>query len=175
MKDAKSCGDTQAECVSGVQLWLKLVKAYHSVGSAVAPRLRKSGLGESDFRVLEALLHKGALPVNTLGPKVYLTPGSISVAVDRLLAKKLVTRVDSPTDRRVRVVALTPAGRRLIQKLFAQHAEDLERIAGVLNIEDRTAAARALKTLGKHADFLAAQRGTSPSAPDAPARRSKSV
>jgi hypothetical protein len=41
----------------------------------------RTELGDSDFRVLEALLHKGPLPVNTLGPKVWLTPGSISVAV----------------------------------------------------------------------------------------------
>lgn len=36
---------------------------------------------ESDFRVLEVLLHKGVLPVNTIGPIVNLTCGSISVAV----------------------------------------------------------------------------------------------
>ena len=44
-------------------------------------------LRQAGFRVLEALLHKGPLPVNTIGPKVHLTPGSISVAVDRLLEK----------------------------------------------------------------------------------------
>jgi MarR family 2-MHQ and catechol resistance regulon transcriptional repressor len=41
-------------------------------------------LGESDFRVLEVLLHKGPMPVNAIGPKVYLNLGSVSVAVDRL-------------------------------------------------------------------------------------------
>lgn len=34
--------------------------------------------------VLEALLHKGPLPVNALGEKVLLTSGSITTAVDRL-------------------------------------------------------------------------------------------
>jgi hypothetical protein len=42
-------------------------------------------LGDSDFRVL-SLLHKGPLPVNT-SPEVWLTPGSISVAVDRLVRR----------------------------------------------------------------------------------------
>jgi hypothetical protein len=28
-------------------------------------------LGDSDFRVLEVLLHKGPLPVNSIGPKVF--------------------------------------------------------------------------------------------------------
>jgi MarR family transcriptional regulator, 2-MHQ and catechol-resistance regulon repressor len=39
--------------------------------------------------VLEALRHKGPLPVNTTGRKVHLTAGSISVAVDRLLERGL--------------------------------------------------------------------------------------
>ena len=30
--------------------------------------LGRTGLGDSDFRVLEVLLHKGPLPVNTIGP-----------------------------------------------------------------------------------------------------------
>lgn len=34
-----------------------------------------------DFRVLAVLLNKGPLRANTIGPKVHLTPGSISVAV----------------------------------------------------------------------------------------------
>jgi MarR family transcriptional regulator, 2-MHQ and catechol-resistance regulon repressor len=39
--------------------------------------------------VLEVLLNKGSLPVNTVGPIVDLTLGSISIAVDRLVAKGL--------------------------------------------------------------------------------------
>ncbi len=52
--------------------------------------LSPSGLGNPEFRVLEVLLHKGPLPVNTIGPRVWLTPGSISIAVDRLEKKALV-------------------------------------------------------------------------------------
>jgi len=59
------------------------------------PNLEETGLGLSDFAVLEALLHKGPLPVNVIGPKVNLTPGSISVAVERLVAKGLVSRAES--------------------------------------------------------------------------------
>jgi DNA-binding MarR family transcriptional regulator len=54
---------------------------------------------------------KGPMPVNTIGPIVDLTPGSISIAIDRLVAKSLVSRVESAEDRRVRIVALTPRGR----------------------------------------------------------------
>ena len=57
------------------------------------------------YIVVDVLLHKGPLPVNTIGLIVDLTPGSISIAVDRLFAKGLVSRVESGEDRRVRIVA----------------------------------------------------------------------
>jgi hypothetical protein len=50
---------------------------------------------------------------HTIGPKVWLTPGSISVAVDRLENAALVKRKNTD-DRRVRLVGLTAKGRALI-------------------------------------------------------------
>ena len=72
---------------TGVHVWLVLMKAFQSLFPHAAQSIEQTKLGDSDFRVLEVLLHKGPLPVNTIGPKVWLTPGSISVAVDRLVKK----------------------------------------------------------------------------------------
>ena len=118
----------------------------HAAGS-----VKRTKLGDSDFRVLEVLLHKGPLPVNTIGPKVWLTPGSISVAVDRLVKKGLVSRKDHPDDRRVRKVELTPKGRALISRGFGEHAAAMEDVAGVLSKNERLTLVRLLKKLGKHA------------------------
>jgi MarR family 2-MHQ and catechol resistance regulon transcriptional repressor len=41
--------------------------------------ISKLELGASDFAVLEAVLHKGPLPVNEIGKKVQLTSGSITL------------------------------------------------------------------------------------------------
>src|SRR6201993_4986422 len=102
---------------SGVHVWLVLTKAFHAlkVHAEESLNLSETGLGDSDFRVLEVLLSKGPLPVNTIGPKVWLTPGSISVAIDRLEQKGLVKRKNTE-DRRVRRVELTAKGRTLITK-----------------------------------------------------------
>src|SRR6202023_3859031 len=94
-------GSSTMQDTSGVHVWLVLAKAFHALAARAEESLQLSeaGLGDSDFRILEALLSKGPLPVNTIGPKVYLTPGSISVAIDRLLKRGLVSRVESPEDR----------------------------------------------------------------------------
>src|SRR6266446_6782002 len=95
-------------------VWLVMLKAMRALTRYATAGIEDTGLGDSDFRVLEVLLHKGPLPVNTLGPIVDLTPGSISIAVDRLFAKGLVSRIESAEDRRVRIVALTARGKTLI-------------------------------------------------------------
>jgi MarR family 2-MHQ and catechol resistance regulon transcriptional repressor len=134
----------------GVHVWLVLGKAFRALAARAEKSLNLSriALGDSDFRVLEVLLHKGPLPVNTIGPKVWLTPGSISVAVDRLEKKALVKR-KSTDDRRVRLVELTAKGRALITKTFREHAAAMEKAARVLSKQERTMLLRLLKKLGE--------------------------
>jgi MarR family 2-MHQ and catechol resistance regulon transcriptional repressor len=104
--------------------------------------------------VLEVLLHKGPLPVNTIGPIVDLTPGSISIAVDRLFAKGLVTRVESTEDRRVRIIALTPRGKDLIVPAFRKHSVPMRTVFSELSPEELRALELALKKVGKRAAAL---------------------
>ena len=138
---------------SGVHVWLVLMKAFHALAAHAEESLNlsQSGLGNSDFRVLEVLLHKGPLPVNTIGPKVWLTPGSISIAVDRLEKKALVKR-NNTDDRRVRLVELTAKGRALITKISREHAAAMEKTASVLPNEERLMLLQLLKKLGKNAE-----------------------
>ena len=142
---------SKAQDTSGVHVWLVLMKAFQALMPHAAESIERTELGDSDFRVLEALLHKGPLPVNTLGPKVWLTPGSISVAVERLVKKGLVSRKDYPRDRRVRQVELTAKGRTLITRGFKEHAAAMETVVSVLSKRERLTVLRLLKKLGKHA------------------------
>ncbi|MGB0744663.1 MAG: MarR family transcriptional regulator, partial [Opitutales bacterium] len=64
---------------SGTHLFLLLWKASHAVMRYDEHSIRDAGFNSlSDFAVLEVLLHKGSLPVNTIGEKVLLTSGSIT-------------------------------------------------------------------------------------------------
>lgn len=137
-----------------VHSWLVSFKAMHAISKLIQADLQGTELGESDFRVLEALLHKGPQPVNALGPKVNLTPGSISVAVDRLHGRGLVSRVEDAEDRRVRIVDLTPAGREMIGPIFRRRAALLEQVFEVLTPEERIQLERMLKEIGRNAETL---------------------
>lgn len=141
---------------SGTHLFLLFWRASHAVMRYDETSIRRAGFGSlSDFVVLEVLLHKGPLPVNTIGEKVLLTSGSITTAVDRLEKKGLVRRGKSELDRRVVLVRLTDAGRGLISKTFEAHAEDLDRLFDVFNDDERAQFAKLSRKLGVFAEKIA--------------------
>src|SRR5260370_31799394 len=85
---------------SGVHVFLVLWKAAHAVEAYAEKSVSELEMCGSDFAVLEALLHKGPLPVSEIGRKVLLTSGSITVAVGRLEGKGLGERRAHRADRR---------------------------------------------------------------------------
>jgi MarR family 2-MHQ and catechol resistance regulon transcriptional repressor len=139
---------------SGIHLWLILWKAFDAVREHAARHIQSLGLCLSDFGVLEALLHKGPLPVNTIGGLIRLTSGSITAAVDRLESKGLVERRNDPGDRRARVVHLTASGRKLIASAFEDHEAAMERATSGLTATERSDAAALLKKLGLAAQAM---------------------
>jgi MarR family 2-MHQ and catechol resistance regulon transcriptional repressor len=137
---------------SGVHVFLVLWKAANAVRAFAEESISELTMCGSDFAVLEAILHKGPLPINEIGKKVLLTSGSITVAVDRLETKGLVERRAHATDRRTRVVHLTKEGRKLIAHLYADHAADMEGLAsGSLTKTERATLIRLLKKIGYRA------------------------
>src|SRR6476619_1726951 len=145
---------TKKQDSAGVHVWLVFMKAFQALLPHAAGSIKRTELGDSDFRVLEVLLNKGPLPVNVIGPKVNLTPGSSSVAVDRLLAKGFVSRTESSDDRRVRVVALTPRGKSVITPIFRAHIETMEKVFAGLSRRELRQLEQQLKRVGKQAELL---------------------
>ncbi len=138
--------------LSGVHLWLVLWKAGRAVEVQAQRSIARFGMVQSDFGVLEALLHRGPLSAKQLGAKVLLTSGSITAAVDRLAARGLVRRADDAADRRACIVQLTAPGRRLIERAFAQHREEMETALAGLSIEERRALLPLLRRVGRVAE-----------------------
>jgi MarR family transcriptional regulator, 2-MHQ and catechol-resistance regulon repressor len=139
---------------SGVHLWLVLMKAHRALLRHAERSIEPSGLGISDFAVLEVLLSKGPQKVNDIGRRVALTSGSITTAVDRLENRGLVVRELDDADRRSRIVRLTPAGRAHIGEIFAQHAKALETASSGLTKDERKSLIELLKKLGLTAERI---------------------
>jgi len=132
----------------GTHVFVVLWKTYRALLADAEASIKRINLCDSDFRVLEALLHKGPLPVNIIGQMIELTTGSITSAIDRLESKWLVVRKHHLTDRRIRIVELTNKGRQLIEKAFTQHQLDMEKAVSNLSRAERGMLVDLLKRLG---------------------------
>ena len=132
----------------GTHVFMVLWKAYRALQADAEASIKRINLCNSDFRVLEALLHKGPLPVNIIGQMVELTTGSITSAIDRLESKWLVVRKHHATDRRIRIVELTTKGRQLIANAFTQHQLDMKKAVSNLSHSERGMLVDLLKRLG---------------------------
>ena len=152
--DAKNVKQRPSGKTSAPHLWLIMWKALSAIARQLDVDLERSGVSNTDFRVMEALLHKGPLPVNVIGPRVNLTPGAISVAVDRLEVRGLVGRAEGKRDRRVRVVALTQEGEKVISPVYHRHVLLLEHVFEPLSENQRLSLENMLKLLGRYAETM---------------------
>jgi len=101
---------------------------------------RRFGLGEGEFDVLAALRRAGApyeLAPGELARHTMVTTGAATKRIDRLEAAGLVSRHVSDVDGRGRVVALTEAGRRVIDDAFTAHIANEHRLLEPLSERER--------------------------------------
>ena len=68
--------------------------------------------------------------------------------------KALVTRVESADDRRVRMVALSPMGKKLIVPIYWKHAAAIQSVLSVSS--DQLQLENYLKQVGRRAEALGA-------------------
>jgi len=134
--------------ITAPRLWLVIMRSHRALTRLAEESITKAGLCLTDFAALEALLHKGPLTISEIQGKVLLASGSMTAAVDRLEKLGLVVRKSSPSDRRARVVQLTPEGRRLAASSYEQHAKDLEALMSALSEKEKQQLYRSLKRLG---------------------------
>lgn len=128
--------------------YVKLARCTTTVDAALAAGLEGSGLTTAQLGVLEALLHLGQLSQKDLGRKVLRSGGSITAMVDHLEKRKLVRRERSSEDRRVVLVQLTPAGRRLISRVFPEHLERMVEVFSALTAAEQDELGRLCRKLG---------------------------
>lgn len=128
--------------------YVKLMRAAESITARVHRHLRDLGLTVSQFAVLEALYHLGPMSQVEIGRKILKTGGNITMVIDNLEKRELLSRERSREDRRYFKVHLTDAGTKLIAELFPGHAGIISREMEILSADEQETLARLCKKLG---------------------------
>jgi MarR family 2-MHQ and catechol resistance regulon transcriptional repressor len=139
---------------SALRLWVILSRAHSAVARHAEADVARHGLTIAEFGVLEALYHVGPMLLGELQRKVLVSSGGVTWLVDRLEKRHLVKREACPEDRRARYATLTGEGKKLVARIFPDHARAIEHAMSGLTRGDRERAAALLRSLGRAAEAL---------------------
>ena len=99
------------------------------------------GLQAGEFDILATLLRSDAgargVTAGALASSSMVTSGAITNRLDRLLAKKLISREVDPENRRTVRVALTETGSAAVNRALLAHVENEERLLASLESTQR--------------------------------------
>jgi DNA-binding MarR family transcriptional regulator len=96
--------------------------------------------------LMELQVHEGE-SVSNLGSSIGLSPAAASRAIDQLVRRSLIARVESPDDRRARVLRLTDAGADILRQVTEARMHGLEAFVQTLPDAERDALSAALSPI----------------------------
>jgi MarR family 2-MHQ and catechol resistance regulon transcriptional repressor len=137
-----------AEEVRALGAFVVLARAADSAAAATQTVIADAGLTESQFGVLEALMHLGPLCAADLAEKVLRSRGNLTLVIANLERDGLVGRTTRKEDRRYRTVELTAKGRKLMAAIFPRHARLVARTMGALEPREQDELRRLCRKLG---------------------------
>src|SRR5258708_40304658 len=129
--------------------YVKLARAANTVLAFSREGLDEAGLTTSQFAVLEALFHVGPLCLGDLARRILTSSGNLTLVIDNLEKRKLAKRKQPGADKRFVQASITPAGRKLIAKIFPAHARRITEVMGRLSSAEQEELGALCRKLGK--------------------------
>ena len=114
------------------------------------PLFAEAGLQSGEFDVLATLRRSGEpymLSPTRLYEATMISSGGMTDRLDRLERARLIERRPDPRDRRGKLIALTEAGRRVIDETLGRHVANEERLLAALTQAERETLDALLKKL----------------------------
>lgn len=157
-RQARAGQKTNGEQERALAAYVKLLRASESVHGEAMRSLAQEDLTPSQFAVLEALYHVGPMCLSVLADKILKTSGNLTMVVGNLEKRELVTRRQSTDDRRFVSAAITEKGKKLIARVFPQHAVRITELMNRLSPREQEQLAELCRKLGKPEENATPQR-----------------
>lgn len=126
-----------------LRLWIEFSRLNQVITREIFKDFGEFDLSPSQFAVIEALYHKGDLTVGQITKAILMTAGNLTVVIKNLEKRGLIS-VCPGTDRRVKILSITPHGRDILEQVFPLH---LKRLDHLLNTYDEVQKDELITTL----------------------------
>ena len=125
-----------------------LLRAEASVRRRLTADLEREGVSATGFSVLVVLTTAGgALELRTLRRRLHTSKANATEVVTTLESRGLVVRNRLAHDRRAAAVALTPRGQEIVDRLFPEHTDRVQRAFAVLDEDEKRSLAEICRKL----------------------------
>jgi len=115
-----------------------LIRRLHQIHTGIfAEETRDFNITPVQYSLLSALGDHGEMDHNSLALEIGLERTSVSEVLPRLENRGLISRTQSETDRRVRLIRLTRQGKELLRKMAAPAQRAHDRTIATLDEEER--------------------------------------
>jgi len=111
---------------------------------------KDGGLTLAQFSVLEILYHKGDMRICEIITKTLSTSGNITVVVDNLVKQGHIQKCIDEQDRRAVNIHLTNSGRALVESIFPEHLDSMQKMFEPLDSLEKNQLITLLKKLTKY-------------------------
>jgi DNA-binding MarR family transcriptional regulator len=120
------------------EVLINLIRTDSLVTTALSRRFRRHGLSLSGFNAL-VILRQAPDGVNPheIADRLLVTRAAVTAILDALETKRLISRDRSGADGRMSLIAITTAGRRLLDGLLPEHFEAERAMASVLGANEK--------------------------------------
>jgi MarR family transcriptional regulator for hemolysin len=135
-----------APATAQVDLMMLLNEASHALTTELAAGLAGIGITPREHCVLTKAAH-GDMTQREIAAQAGIDKTTMVVTVDQLERAGLAQRQAAPTDRRARIVAITPEGRQVLARADAAVAGIYDDVLGALPAGERTGLVAALQRL----------------------------
>ena len=110
-------------------------------------RLVRQGISMTQLHVMHLLDHHGEMPMSRLAEMLDVSLSNGTGLIDRVEERGFVERIRVPSDRRMVMVRLTPAGRQMLDEIETIREQILRRVLDKLDTRQLTGVATAMADL----------------------------
>lgn len=115
---------------------------------------KSTGLSMPQFSILMQLHHKGAFGMSEISERFDISAAAASQLVEKLVQGGYIERAEDPSDRRAKLIQLTPKGKKLVEAGIDERYRWMDELASGLSAEEKAKVADALNVLTEAARHL---------------------
>jgi len=115
---------------------------------------KSTGLSMPQFSILMQLHHKGPCGMSQISERFDISNAAASQLAEKLVQNKYIERAEDPSDRRAKVLQLTPKGKELIDAGVAERYRWLDELMKNLSTDEKSKVQEGLNILTETAKKL---------------------